>query len=95
MNTLPAWVAKIQAVWLALGTFLTILAFQGVPVPEWAPEFLNQATFDVIAQAVTALFTAYQVIRAIFVASPKPATLNTLSEERARRFAWNPFKLSA
>ena len=92
MTTLPPWALKIQAVWLALGTFLTILAFQGVPVPAWAPEFLNQATFDVIVQAGTALFTAYQVIRSIFAATPTTG-VSTLSEAKASSFAYNPFKI--
>lgn len=95
MNTLPAWVLRLQAIFLAIGTFLTILAFQGgIQIPSFLTGFFTENVWNVLVQAGTALFTAYQVIRAIFVATPKPAGVSTLSTAKINSFAYNPFKLS-
>lgn len=96
MVQFPAWVAKVQVAFVALGTFLTILAFQGVAIPEWVPNFLSEQTWEKIIQAITAVFTFYQYIKGIFtVLPPSPNVgVRVLSEGAAQRYAWNPFAIN-
>lgn len=94
MTQLPSWAVKLQSAWLGLGIFLTILAAQsGVNVPSQLLGLFTQGTWDVLATAATALFTAFQVIRTIFTAIPK-SSISSLAVTKVRSFAWNPFRLS-
>lgn len=97
MTQLPSWVSKIQAIWVGLGTLLTILAFQaGLNIPSMLTGVFTQETFDMIIQTVTAVFTFYQYIKAIFiVAKPADAGISIMSSASALGFALNPFKLKA
>lgn len=96
MTQLPAWAVRLQAIFLGIGTLLTVLAFQGgISIPSFLTGFFQQGTWDVLVQAATSVFTAYQVIRAIIVGSPKAGVgVSILSVERVRAFAFNPFKLN-
>lgn len=97
MTQLPKWVSAVQAIFLGLGTFLTILAFQGIPIPAFLTGLFSQATFDLILQAATAVFTLYQAIKAALIVVPKstPAVIKTLSASDVRAYAWNPFRIAA
>ncbi len=82
---------KIQAAWVALGSFLIVTGVTG-KFP-WLADIFSQAFVNATVTAIGAVVTFYQFVRAIFAA--KSTDFKVLSTGSKFVYALNPFKLAA
>lgn len=95
MTQLPGWVTKVQVVWIALGTFLSLLVAQGVDLPDFLPALLSGEFAEKTIAAITYVFTFFQYVKGIFVVTPAPpsASITTMSAGKIQNYAFNPFQI--
>lgn len=91
MNNLPSWVSTVQAIWVAVGTFLFFIASQGVQIPDFLTQLLSQETFEAFTAVLGSVLVFYQYIRAIFV-KESAGDVQILSNGQKASYALNPFK---
>ena len=95
MDKVNAFISKIQAIWVAIGTVIALLAAQGgINLPDFLSDVFSQAFLDAVGTAVGSVIVFYQYLRAIF-ASKTEGEIQILSTGAKTAYALNPFKLKA
>jgi len=83
--------ARIQALWVSLGSLLVIIgATSKFP---WLVDLFSQTFVDAALVAGGAVVAFYQFVRAIFAA--KFADIKALSSGDIASYLFNPFKIAA
>lgn len=93
MENLPAWMAKVQSIWFAIGAFIGVLALQGLPIPEILQSIFVEEVWNAGIAAIGAVLSFVQIIRAIF-AKGVEAGVKVLSVKDKRKYIFNPFKIT-
>lgn len=95
MENLPAWMAKVQSIWFAVGVFISVLATQGIPIPELdiIQSVFSEAVWNAGIAAIGSVLSFVQIVRAIF-AKGADAAVKVLSVKDKRKYMFNPFKIN-
>lgn len=95
MENLPAWMAKVQSIWFAVGVFISVLAAQGIPIPELniIQSIFSEVVWNAGIAAIGAVLSFVQIVRAIF-AKGVDTSVKVLTAKNKRKYMLNPFKLS-
>ena len=78
---IPSWVTKVNAIWIAIGLFLTTIGLQGASIPSFLPAVFSQEFWDATLVAISGVIGYFQYVRNIFVKKAMNSEADVLSNK--------------